>query len=150
MKASEAELKIANLNPEQLAKFSWWRCDQLYEKHESWGNWGEDLEYHTGQFIDLDGHTVLLPHLPDDLSNLQIDDYLLSADELVLTLFLRDYNFVDDPENPSRWDEMTSDYMAICYRPEGEKFYVAVVYHSRYIVPGPMRGSPGQAWYSDK
>lgn len=35
--AVEAELKVADLSPEQIAKFSWWRCDQLYEKHESWG-----------------------------------------------------------------------------------------------------------------
>lgn len=150
MKALEAELKVADLSPEQIAKFLWWRCDQLYEKHESWGNWGSTLEYHSGQFVDIEGHPILLLHLPDDLSNLLIDDYALSADELVMTLFLRDYSFVDDPENLDDWDTMSSGYVAICYRPEGEQFYAAVIYHARYIVPGPMKGSPGQSWYSKK
>lgn len=150
MRAKEAELKVADLSSEQIAKFSWWRCDQLYEKHESWGNWGEDLKYHSGQFIDVEGYPVLLPHLPDDLGQLLIDDYSLSADEVVMTLFLRDYSLVDDPENPDDWEEMTSGYVGICYRPEGEKFYVAVVYHARYVVPGPMKGSPKQDWYSDQ
>jgi hypothetical protein len=72
------------------------------------------------------------------------------TDEVVMTIFLRDYSFVDDPENPDHWDEMTSGYVAICYRSQGEQFYVAVVYHSRYVVPEPMKGLPGRDWYSVK
>ena len=148
--AVEAQLKVADLTPEQLAKFSWWRCDQLYEKHESWGNWESDLQYNSGQFVDIGGKAVLLPHLPEDPSKLLVDDYSLSDDQRVITIFLRDYTFVDDPDNPDRWDDMSSGYVAICYQPQGESFYVAVVYHSRYVVPGPMKGAPGSDWYRAK
>jgi hypothetical protein len=38
-------LKVKELTPTQIEKFSWWRCDQLYEKHESWGSWGKTFLY---------------------------------------------------------------------------------------------------------
>lgn len=148
--ATLAKLGLEDLTPEQIAKFGWWRCDQLYEKHESWGNWQESLKYQEGYLIEVSGHPILLPHLPEDPTKLHVDDYTLSADGVVMTIFLKDFSYIDNAENPSSWDLMTSGYVAICYRVEGEEFYVAVVYHARYVVPGPMNGSPKQDWYSAK
>jgi hypothetical protein len=132
-----ANLKIADLTPAQLAKFGTWRCDQFYEKHESYGSWGEDLEVSQEypelklDFIDVGGFPVLLPRLPDDFASLRIDDWTISKDERVLTLFLTDIRATATYSYPEGW-------VGVCYRVADEDFYVAVVYHARYIVPGPV------------
>ena len=129
-----ADLKIADLTSAQLVKFAAWRCDQLYEKHESYGSWGEDLKFSQEypelklDFIDVGGFPVLLPRLPDDLASLRIDDWTISKDARVITLFLTDVKTTYYPEG----------WVGVCYRVLDEAFYVAVVYHARYVVPGPI------------
>jgi hypothetical protein len=59
-------------------------------------------------------------------------------------------SYTDDWQNPTRneiW--LSTGYFAICYRGEGEDFYVAVVYHARYVVPGPLPSGPGKEWWEE-
>jgi len=161
MLASSSSLKIDDLTPAQFAKFSWWRCDQLYRKHESWGNWGSSLEIYVpikgvddddeeegrdSEFIVVEGYTVLIPRIKH-AERIWIDECIVSKDDKVLTIFLKNLSYAKDWQNPTE-DEvfMEMGYMSVCYRVEDEDFYVAAIHHARYVVFSPIAGSrtPGE------
>ncbi|MEG4291382.1 hypothetical protein Q5692_09370 [Microcoleus sp. C2C3] len=69
---------------------------------------------------------MLLPVEASRHQNITILRTIWSADGNSLTLFLKDTTFDDDM--------FVSGYMAVCDRPKGEVFFLAVLYHEWFII----------------
>lgn len=148
--AEYSSLKIKDLTDEQVAKFGNWTVDQLFRKHEAYIDGGDVVrrarEYEVGEyefgipedFIDVGGHPVLLSHTPENVEDLRIDEWFISEDKRVITLFTTDMTIYEGEEN-EEFDLFGRCYFAIAYRVEGEHFYFSVIYHSRYPVTGPIK-----------
>ena len=99
--------------------------DRIIEKHEGpfeWSWWLNEAE-----FLDVDGRSVLLPVPREDHANIELVRSVLSGDEEMLTLFLKDTTFETEAIFAGR--------LAVCERFPGTSFYVAMVYHEWFVVP---------------
>ena len=119
-------MKVADLSNETLAKIKTVRWDRIIEKHERLETWESELRYGEPEFIEIEGRWVLLPVEASSHQNITILRTIWSADGNSLTLFLKDTTFDDDL--------FVSGYMAVCDRPKGEKFFLAVLYHEWFII----------------
>jgi hypothetical protein len=119
-------MKVADLSNEALAKIKTVRWDRIIEKHEGPETWQSELRYGEPEFIEIEGRWVLLPVEASRHQNMTILRTIWSADGNSLTLFLKDTTFGDDM--------FVSGYMAVCDRPKGEKFFLAVLYHEWLII----------------
>ncbi len=119
-------MKVADLSNETLAKIKTVRWDRIIEKHEGPETWESELRYGEPEFIEIEGRWVLLPVEASRHQNITILRTIWSADGNSLTLFLKDTTFDDDM--------FVSGYMAVCDRPKGEKFFLAVLYHEWFII----------------
>ena len=119
-------MKVADLSNEALAKIKTVRWDRIIEKHEGPETWESELRYGEPEFIEIQGRWVLLPVEASRHQNITILRTIWSADGKSLTLFLKDTTFDDDM--------FVSGYMAVCDRPKGEKFFLAVLYHEWFII----------------
>ncbi|MEG4004791.1 hypothetical protein QUA41_15065 [Microcoleus sp. Pol11C1] len=79
------------------------------------------LRYGEPEFIEIEGRWVLLSVETSRHQNITILRTIWSADGNSLTLFFKDTTFDDDM--------FVSGYMAVCDRPKGEEFFLAVLYH---------------------
>lgn len=151
--AEYSSLKLKDLTDEQVAKFEWWAVDQLFRKHEAYINGGDAVrrarEYEAGEykfgipedFIDVGGHPVLLSHMSENVEDLRIDEWAISDDGRIITVFLTDMTIREGDED-EKFDMFGRCYFAIAYRVEGEEFYFSVIYHSRFPISGPIRNTP--------
>jgi hypothetical protein len=119
-------MKVADLSNETLAKIKTVRWDRIIEKHEGLARWESEFRYGEPEFIEIEGRWVLLPVEGSRHQNITILRTIWSADGNSLTLFLKDTNFDDDM--------FVSGYMAVCDRPKGEEFFLAVLYHEWLII----------------
>jgi hypothetical protein len=119
-------MKVADLSNETLAKIKTVRWDRIIEKHEGPETWESELRYGEPEFIEIEGRWVLLPVEASRHQNITILRTTWSADGNSLTLFLKDTTFDDDM--------FVSGYMAVCDRPKGEEFFLAVLYHEWFII----------------
>jgi len=119
-------MKVADLSNETLAKIKTVRWDRIIEKHEGPETWESEFRYGEPEFIEIEGRWVLLPVDASSHQNITILRAIWSADGNSLTLFLKDTTFDDDM--------FVSGYMAVCDRPKGEQFFLAVLYHEWFII----------------
>ncbi len=126
-------MKLADLQPDVIEKLRPWRYDRILEKHEGPFDWGDAFKYEDPEFLEVEGHPVLLPVPRDQHPNIRILRAISSRDGQSLTLFLKDLTYARDPT-----DEMFSGgFMAVCDRFPGHDFFVATVYHEWFIVENP-------------
>ncbi len=119
-------MKIANLSPETLEKIKSVRWDRIIEKHEGPERWESVLRYYEPEFIEIEGHWVLLPVEESRHPNITILRSIWSADGNSLTLFLKDTTYDDDP--------FFSGFMAVCDKVKGENFFLAILYHEWFVI----------------
>jgi hypothetical protein len=102
------------------------RWDRILEKHEGPETWQSVLEWSEPELMMVDGRPVLLPVDRASHDQITILRAIWSDDSNSLTLFLKDTTYGDE------W--YASGFMAVCDRPDGENFYVAILYHEWFII----------------
>jgi hypothetical protein len=123
-------MKLADLSPQALEKIRRLRYDWLVSKHEGPFDWASELESADPEFLQINGHDVLLPVEKSRHPNITVLRCITGDGGRSLTLFLKDTTYVQDPRHEV-WD---AGFLAVCDRVEGETFFVAVVYHEWFIV----------------
>ena len=119
-------MKLAELSADTIGKIKSVRWDRIIEKHEGPEDWDSVLKYYQPEFLQIDGHWVLLPVDIDHHPNLTILRTIWSNDGNSLTLFLKDITYDDDI--------FSSGYMAVCDKIKGEDFWLAILYHEWFII----------------
>ena len=98
-------MKVDDLSPGLLERIKTVRWDRIIEKHEG----PEDYEYQIGyrsdytefteeddaEFLEIEGHSVLLPIARKQHPNITILRTIPSADGNTLTIFLKDTTYGD-------------------------------------------------------
>lgn len=119
-------MQLCELSPETLEKIRSVRWDRIIEKHEGPEDWDAVLRYYEPEFLDIEGHPVLLPVEASHHINITILRAIFSRDGNVLTLFLKDTTYDD------HWG--ASGFMAVCEKLVGEPFFLATLYHEWFII----------------
>lgn len=119
-------MQLCELSPETLEKIHSVRWDRIIEKHEGPEDWDAVLRYYEPEFLDIEGHPVLLPVEASHHINITILRAIFSRDGNVLTLFLKDTTYDD------HWG--ASGFMAVCEKLVGEPFFLATLYHEWFII----------------
>lgn len=123
-------MKIAELSAKTLEKIRAVKYDRIVERHEGPESWGAVLEYGQPDFIEVDGHWVLLPIDRDHHPNITALRFIAGDQGDSLTLFLKDTTHVEDPAQ----EKFHAGFLAVCDRVEGEEFFIAIVYHEWFII----------------
>lgn len=119
-------MKLADLSQDTLGAIKSVRWDRIIEKHEGPEDWESVLEWYDPEFMMIDGRPVLLPIDRTRHEQITILRTIWSDDGNSLTLFLKDTTYGDE------W--YASGFMAVCDRPSGENFYLAILYHEWFII----------------
>ena len=133
-------MKLAKLSDELIGRLKACRYDEFIDKHEYYDNWDllVDLEKSNGihpefslttedlaEFMEIDGHQVLLPIPRKQHPNITINRCICSDDRKVLTIFLKNSTWVPD-------DELEAGFLAICELFPEQQWYITTLYHERY------------------
>ena len=119
-------MKLADLRAETIEKIKTYRFDRMVEKHEGPEDWEAFFRYYNLEFLQLNGHDVLLPLDREHHPNIGLIRCIESTDGQSLTIFLKDITYGDDP--------FSAGFLAVCDRLPGENFFMALVYHESFIV----------------
>jgi hypothetical protein len=119
-------MKFSELTPETIEKLKTRRYDRIVEKHEGPETWKWQIERGECQFIETNGHFILLPVYLEQIPNITILRVIESKDGGALTVFLKDTTYYDD--------DFMSGFLAVCEKFAGENFYTATVYHEWFIL----------------
>jgi hypothetical protein len=122
-------MKLSELPPETIAKIKQYRWDRIIEKHEGPEQWADDFRFRELEFLMVDGRAVLLPLDKEHHPNITFLRTVWSEDGQVLTLFLQDTTFYEDPH----W----SGFVAVCEKLPDEAFFLATLYHEWFIFDNP-------------
>ena len=123
-------MKLSELSPQVIERIKSYRWDRIIEKHEGPEKWELTLKYHVPEFMEINGHRVLLPLEQNHHPNITILRCIESSDGQTLTIFLKDTTFVDRIEH--EWFE--AGFVAVCDKIEGGDFHIAVLYHEWFII----------------
>lgn len=136
-------MKVAKLSPQARKKIRAWRYDRIIEKHEGPFDWDKEFKWGQFEFMNIEGHQVLLPVEKEDHPNITIIRCIPSADGHSLTIFLKDMTNVPDQSCAFRM----AGYVAICDKVPGEPFFVAILYHEWFMVDNtsPNKAVKGKA-----
>lgn len=104
-------MNLANLATQTLEKIKTYRFDRIVEKHESSESWESFLRYYDLEFLQFNGHNVLLPVDREHHPNITLLRCIDSADGQSLTLFLKDTTYSDDP--------FIAGFLAVCASASG-------------------------------
>lgn len=126
-------MNIVNLAASTIEKIKTYRFDCIIEKHEGPESWESCLKSNDLEFLQVDGHNVLLPVDREHHSNITFLRWIESADGQSLTLFLKDTTYGDDP--------FMAGFLAVCDRLPEENFFLAIVYHEWFIIDELNSGS---------
>lgn len=108
-------------------KITHYRYDSLLEgKHEGPYSYVDDLKSITLDFINVDGHNVILPVDKTHHANIEILRSHISQDGQQLAVYLKDTTHIKDP--------VLSGWFAYCERVSEEEFFVATLYHEWYAI----------------
>lgn len=121
-------MKLADLPAKLIKVIKARRFDWFVEKHE--GPWAWEYFLDDCEFMEVNGHQVLLPVEKERHQNITILRCLESHDGQSLTLFLKDTTYVEEPEREWAW----TGFMAVCDKFEGQEFFVAILYHEWFII----------------
>ena len=122
-------MKIADLSPQTFERLKKWRYDSIVEKHEGPWDYAGVFTYGNPEFMEINGKTVLLPLDGKQRPNVTILRCVESKDGNVLTIFLKDTTFVENPQH----EFLEAGFRAICEKFPGEEFFVATVYHEWFM-----------------
>ena len=132
-------MQLASLAPSTLDLIRRYDWDGIIEKHEGPESWDAVLRYRDPEFLQVNGHWVLLPVGRSHHANITILRCIVGDDEQSLTIFLKDTTHVKDPA-----DELfLAGFVAVCDRVPGEPFFLAILYHEWYIIEPPDAESGG-------
>ena len=92
-------MKIADLSPQTFERLKKWRYDSIVEKHEGPWDYAGVFTYGNPEFMEINGKTVLLPLDGKQRPNVTILRCVESKDGNVLTIFLKDTTFVENPQH---------------------------------------------------
>ena len=134
-KLSRCRMTLSDLSTAARSKIENMTWDSLIEKHEGPVGWRSTLRFHEPEFMRIRGIDVLLPVGRDQHENITVLRCIPCKEGNVLTLFLKDTSFLDDPKD----DAWMAGRIAVCERPPRESFYVATVYHEWFIPDAPQR-----------
>ncbi|CAN5758360.1 hypothetical protein BH20VER1_BH20VER1_04090 [soil metagenome] len=81
-------------------------------------------------FLDIDGHAVLLPVDRAQHANITVLRCLAAETQEALTIFLKDTTFVSNPAD----ERFAAGFVAVCERLAGEDFFIATLYHEWFIL----------------
>lgn len=95
------------------------------------------LRHDSPEFLEIEGRAVLLPIGSEHHRHITILRCIASADGEVLTVFLKDTTYVNDPRD----ERFAAGFLAVCERVAGEMFFVASVYHKWFILEKWSRAS---------
>lgn len=123
-------MRLAELPPAVLEQIRRCRYDRIIEKHEGPERWESVLEYYEPEFLTLAGREVLLPVGPESRPNISVLRAIVSGDDAVLTLFLRDTTYGEE------WHDC--GFLAICEKFPGQEFYLATVYHEWFVIDNAL------------
>jgi hypothetical protein len=141
-------MRLANLSTATIATIKEMRYDCIVEKHEGPETWKWHLnsqdpemiaqreQYKSvgvewepasdAEFMEINGHAVLLPVSADHHPNITILHHFLSQDETQMVVYLKDTTYGDSA--------FEAGFVAICNRFSNENFYVARFYHEWFII----------------
>jgi hypothetical protein len=123
-------VSIGALSPHAIEKIKVYRWDRIIEKHEGPETWESVLKYYDPEFMVINGYNVLLPIVREHHGNITILRCIIGDHEQVLTIFLKDTTYSDDPE----WEKFAAGFVAVCERVAEEDFFVAILYHEWFII----------------
>lgn len=131
-------MRVADLSEDTIEKIRRCRYDRIIEKHEGPEQWDWLFRYgDPPELLEIDGYFVLLPLGRDHHPKLTILRLIVSEEQQVLTIFLKDAWYAEaynvDPET----DTSISGFLAVCEKFPGQNFYLATVYHEWLIVDNP-------------
>jgi hypothetical protein len=123
-------MKLADLSAvmrQTIAKVKW---DGIFEKHEGPYDWNWLFKTTDDEndlaFLTIDDRQVLLPIYPEHYANIEILRTIWSADGNSVTIFLTDTTYYQVSDRIG--------YIAVCEKVVGEKFWLAIIYHERFII----------------
>jgi hypothetical protein len=127
-----SKLRIADLPSSTRDWLAKQRFDQSIEKHEGPWNWDdlleaktyEDQRFPSAEFLQIDGHDVLLPIGSDHHPSLQLLRVIVGDKGSSLTLFMKDTTYGDD--------YFTAGRVAICDRIPNGEWYLCHFWHKWY------------------
>jgi hypothetical protein len=123
-------MKLAELSPQTIDRIKAYRWDRIIEKHEGPENWSSVLKYHDPDFIIINQYNVLLPISKEQHSNITILRCVVADNGKMLTIFLKDTTFVENPKE----EQFYAGFVAICEEIPGEDFFIATLYHEWFII----------------
>jgi hypothetical protein len=129
-------MKLTDLSGAAQERIRRLRYDCILEKHEGPEKWADALEWDDPDFLDVNGHSVLLPVPASDHPNITVLRVIEGDQARSLTLFLKNTTRVPDP----RQEAFFAGFLAVCDKLEGEDFFVAIVYHE-WFLSAPLRAS---------
>jgi hypothetical protein len=123
-------MKLADLSAvtrQKIAKVKW---DGIFEKHEGPYDWSWVFRTTDDEndlaFLTIDDRPVLLPIYPEHYANVEILRTIWSADGNSVTIFLTDTTYYQVSDRIG--------YLAVCEKVVGEEFWLAIIYHERFII----------------
>ncbi len=93
-------------------------------------DWGDVLDYYDPEFMEINGHSVLLPVGKENHPNITLVRCIVSKNGHSLTLFLKDTTLIDDPA----CEFFQAGFVAICDKLPGQDFFVAILYHEWFMI----------------
>ncbi|MBV7337013.1 hypothetical protein KFU94_54050 [Chloroflexi bacterium TSY] len=123
-------MRLSDLPEKLVARIRRCDFDQIMEKHEGPENWSYFVNHHDPEILTVDTYNVLLPLYPEQYANITFLRCIPSDDGRVLTIFLQDKTYNDDPRMEKFW----TGRLAICEKMLGSDLYIATVYHEWFIV----------------
>jgi len=113
-----------------IEKISACYYDRIIEKHEGPEDWAATLRFYDLEMFEVEGYRVLFPLYRRQHKNITILRCIVSQNQQVLTLFLKDTTHVEDPDDELFW----GGFLAICEKFPDEDFYLTTLYHEWFIV----------------
>ncbi len=132
-------MHVADLPASVIEQIRACRYDRIIEKHEGPEEWDSIFRYdYEPEFLEIDGFFVLLPLGREHHSKITVLRLIVSQDQQVLTIFLKDAWYAEaynvDPET----DMILTGFLAVCEKFPDADFYLATVYHEWFIVDNPV------------
>jgi len=124
---------LAHLSREQrnwLHSVTFERVDGLTTGNR-WANWVDGAAHDRADFLSLNGYDILLPIEARHHPYIHVVQSMMSADQDVLVLFVKDTTFA--AESGLDPTDVWVAYFALCIRAPSSNWYVAVAFHETLL-----------------
>lgn len=128
-------MRVADLSKRAMDLIRRYRYDRILEKHEGPWDWSDVLDGYEPEFLTVGGRAVLLPLGRKHHRKIKMERVIASDDGKVLTLLFTDTTHADEEDEMEL--KFFSGRVAICEKVSGEDFFIATLYHERYVVKNP-------------